>query len=285
MWYVTVRERMGRLVVGALCVVGLLLAGRSTATAQAAADPATTGRVLGQVVVDGTFRALGDAFVSLNDSDVGVRSDSAGAFLMRNVAPGAYMLTVRAVGYDVFRHEITVRAGQEIDVELVLLPVAQVLDTVSASAAAPRRLDVNIAGFEERRAMALGRFVDEKEMADYRGNSLSSLIRSKVPGVTVVRYGGNSVLASGRGAISANQTPGGDDYDKAQGAPRRCYVQLIVNNIVRYGSGTTEQLYSIDKIDPSNVSGIEYYTVSQMPPQFNRGGNAPCGTLVVWLRN
>jgi hypothetical protein len=63
-----------------------------------------------------------------------------------------------------------------------------------------------------------------------------------------------------------------------------CYVQLIVNDRVRYRSAQDETLVNIDQVEPALIEGVEYYTVAQPPPAFNRGNTASCGTLVLWLR-
>ena len=84
--------------------------------------------------------------------------------------------------------------------------------------------------------------------------------------------------------ISINSMPHGDGADRLMQAKPACYVQIIVDDIVRYGSKPGESLFDIDQIDPSTIAAIEYYSVAQLPLQFNRGGNAPCGTLVIWSR-
>ena len=57
-----------------------------------------------------------------------------------------------------------------------------------------------------------------------------------------------------------------------------------MDNIVRYRSTPGEKLFNIDQIDANMVVGVEFYTVSQTPIQFNSTGGAPCGTLIIWTQ-
>ncbi len=270
----------------AAALVGLVLLACQQAAAQSggAFGGASGGAVRGRVVLEGTGRPLTAATVAIGNASVGVRTDSLGQFVLRDVAPGPHVLTVQAVGYAVFRQSLVLRAGESVDVEVVLTALSNVLDTVRTNAAPTVLRDMNLVEFDDRRTMGLGRFLTAEDMDARPGSSLAGILRTKVPGLTVVRYGSNTALASSRGATSKTQLPAGDDFDRAQGAPPRCYVQILVDNLSRYGSGQTESLYNIDNIDPTSVSAVEYYTVSQTPPQFNRRGNAACGTLVIWLK-
>ncbi len=54
--------------------------------------------------------------------------------------------------------------------------------------------------------------------------------------------------------------------------------------VVRYASRVDEPLFDVSSIDPGTVAAVEFYSVSQLPARFNRGGNAPCGTLVIWRK-
>jgi len=81
------------------------------------------------------------------------------------------------------------------------------------------------------------------------------------------------------------QTLRGDVTDRMMGAPPACYVQVIMDNIVRYKSAVGEALLDIGLVDAATIDAMEYYSVSQLPVEFNRGGNAPCGTLVIWLKS
>ena len=133
--------------------------------------------------------------------------------------------------------------------------------------------------------MGIGHFLTQDYFDKNDGRKLSDMLIGSVPGVRTMTYGGRRALISTRGLISIEKMPRGDAVDRGMGAMARCYIQIIVDDLVRYGTGgRDESLFDIDQIDPSTIAAIEYYSVAQLPLQFNRGGNAPCGTLVIWSR-
>ena len=64
-----------------------------------------------------------------------------------------------------------------------------------------------------------------------------------------------------------------------------CFVNVIVDGVLRYGSGTQAPPFDLRSLEASMIAGIEYYTVSSLPAEFNLRGSAPCGTLLIWLQN
>jgi hypothetical protein len=43
--------------------------------------------------------------------------------------------------------------------------------------------------------------------------------------------------------------------------------------------------FDLRSLDPSMIAAVEFYTVATTPSEFNRGGNALCGPLLIWLQN
>ncbi len=253
--------RLGRRVLGLL---GLLLMAALPAAAQSG------GTMRGRVLAKETGSPVAGAAVSLGDASPAVRTDSLGQFQILNVPAGPHVLSAQAVGYAIFKQSIVMRAGEAANVEIMLSALSTTLDTVRTKASSIVVRDINLAGFEERRAMGLGRFLTAAEIDARPGSSLAGILRTKVAGLNVVRYGSNSVLASSRGPISKSLMPSGDDFDRAQSAPPRCYVQIIVDNLSRYGSGVREPLYNLDNIDPTSVAAAD-------PPPPQSIGSAACG--------
>lgn len=91
-------------------------------------------------------------------------------------------------------------------------------------------------------------------------------------------------VASPRGISSLRGAKRGDAVDVVGGAPEACYVQVSVNNVLRYRGDRGEQLYNIDLLDPATIEGIEFYTSSQLPAEFNRNSTGNCGALLIWLK-
>jgi hypothetical protein len=264
-----------------LSSVALLLCLSVNVHAQAPAPALLAGSVL----TDSTERPIANAEIVIAALKLSVRSDSAGAFTLGGIPAGRYSVVVRAPGYAEFSALMTFDAGKRTEADLLLRPNTQQLSRVDVTAT--KRSSGNnprIAEFDERRAVGLGQFLTQEVFEKADGRKLADVLVERIPGLRAQMYGGHRALISSRGVSSMNMIPSGDTFDKQQQAPPRCYVAVIVDDIVRYGSKVGETLLDIDSIDPKSIAAIEYYTVSNRPTQFNRGGNAPCGTLVIWSR-
>jgi len=55
--------------------------------------------------------------------------------------------------------------------------------------------------------------------------------------------------------------------------------------VVRYETGGSLPVFDLRSLDAVMIAAIEFYTVASTPREFNRGGNAPCGTLLIWLQH
>lgn len=146
---------------------------------------------------------------------------------------------------------------------------AQALAKINVTATKrPSGNNPRIAEFDERRKMGFGKFLTQDVFVKAEGRKLAEVLVGSIPGLRTFNASNGRLLVATRGVNSPRQV--------------RCYVQVIVDDIVRNGTG--DGSFDIDQIDPATVAATEFYTVSQRPAQFNRAGNAPCGTLVVWTR-
>jgi hypothetical protein len=267
-----------------LCAA-LLLCSISVQAADAQPPSTTPTRALsGRIVrADSGQQAVANAIVTIGDAGLVTRSDSLGRFAFQTVPLGPHRLSVRAIGLAVTEARIEVMADGANTLEIRLSAIPE-LATVAVSATA-RRGSLNLPEFEERRRLGLGRFLTADELEAQGGRALSTILSRRVPGLRPIGYApGRTAMASGRGDTSLRGKPRGDGIDMARGAPAACYVQVSVNNVLRYRGDVGEQLYDIDLIDPATIEGIEFYTVSQLPAEFNRASNANCGALVIWLK-
>ncbi|MEO7996887.1 MAG: hypothetical protein ABI852_05555, partial [Gemmatimonadaceae bacterium] len=154
-------------------------------------------------------------------------------------------------------------------------------------AAAPPPSDIRMLEFEERRKRGAGRFITQDIFEKSDGRLMSDILLTKVPGVHANLMGGSNgkALASGRASvsISGSATKRVDAFDKASGAKEDCYIQVIMNGSIMYQLQPGRPLFDINSIQPSTVSGIEFYTEAQTPSQF-QGTGSSCGTLLLWTR-
>ncbi len=128
--------------------------------------------------------------------------------------------------------------------------------------------------------MGLGRFISRSDLVQQRGRTLEAVLRDRVSGLRVYQVNGKSIAGSARGVAStASLSP-------VRGANAdRCYVQVIIDNFVRYQTGGISPLRDLRSLGAFMIAGIEFYTVASTPLAFNLGGNAGCGTLIIWLQH
>lgn len=243
----------------------VVLAGLALALMLPIAVQGQAGAMLaGNVLSDSTERPIAGAEISIAALRVAVRSDSAGGFVIPGITPGRRVVTVRAVGYAELTTTLVFGAGQRIETDLLLRPLAQSLAKVEVTAAPPSGDSPYIAEFEERRKLGQGRFVTQEVLEQAEGRKLTDVLISRIPGLRRLRVGREIILSSGRGAIRFTTAP--------------CPVRIVYDGIP--GGNPV----GIDDLDPSTIAAAEYYTPATLPARFNFEGNNPCGTLLLWSR-
>src|SRR6266852_1539018 len=160
---------------------------------------AVTGSILGRIT-DSTGAVLSGAMVQIQNSETGlsqtVQTDSEGRYLIRNLPPGSYDVTVTQTGFQSqVQRRIVLSVASEITVnaELAVGSVQERVE-VTATAAAIETTNATISGL-----------VSQEQMRDLplNGRSLDQLVLLN-PGVFVSRYTQN-VSTLGRGMrISVN---------------------------------------------------------------------------------
>ncbi|MCE2901055.1 MAG: carboxypeptidase regulatory-like domain-containing protein [Gemmatimonas sp.] len=235
----------------------------------------------GRVVEDSSSRPVAGAQITIGATGRAVLSDSLGAFTAVGVPVGVHIVGVRAVGYVPTELRMVFGEGQRIEVDLVISQQSRTLAGVTVTA---RSVPAFLRDFDARRQMAQGRFLDTTDIAPYVNSQLATLLASKVPGVRQVRFGGRTALASSRGIASMERIPGGDVMDQQLGAPKACYVQIVIDNVSVYQGQVDEPLFNADNVNLQALAAIEYYTVSNRPNEFKRAGGGACGTLVLWTK-
>lgn len=202
-----------------------------------------------------------------------VRTDSLGRFRFERLRVGAHELHVQALGYAPLIATVRLIADSTLSVDIDLEPVASTLARVVTTADRADARNMNYVDFENRRVAGMGRFISRAELLREGGRSLASVVRARIPGTRIWDVRGAQVLGASRGRISVQR-----------GNPQ-CFVQVIIDNVVRYETGGSLPLFDLRSLDASMIAAVEFYTVSTTPSEFNRGGNAPCGTLLIWLQH
>ncbi|HEY0931891.1 MAG TPA: carboxypeptidase regulatory-like domain-containing protein [Gemmatimonas sp.] len=245
-------------------------------------------RTVQDVPISGTVRAavsqrpVAGAEVSIVGTDRQVRSDSAGRFTLTVARPGPVRITARAIGHREHSIEVEVTSRGLDDLVIPLEPITELQQVETR--ADPLRGKPNLRAFEERRKFGTGRFLDSIQLGYPDPLLWSNLLPQRIPGLRIVTVGSKRVYAGSRGIVSLNRMPRGDQVDQANRAPIACYITVIVDGVRLYGGGPDESLLDITRLGLGRLLAAEYYSVSQLPPQYNSTGTAVCGTLMLWTQ-
>jgi hypothetical protein len=219
-------------------------------------------------VRDSIGRGLGGAQVMLEGTALEARTDSVGTFRLL-VPPATYSLLVRHVGYRAVRRAVTL-ARTDTVLALITLAVSESpeLDTVVVRADldyAPGR-----AGFNYRRRVGFGSFIDSTELRKNDGRELSSILR-RVPGLKIVQ--GPPRLQGGTRVEWAAHPVGG------------CFVAVMLDNVFLYRGIRGEVPPDLRKeINTMDIEAVEYYRGGGPIPSEFSIRHADCGVLVLWTR-
>ena len=239
--------------------IALLTIGNAFAPDTAGAQ---TGTLVGKVLVDGVERPIAGADVIIGATGLKARSDSVGRFTIANVPHGEHVVGVRALGFAPGAWKITFTEGERVEIDFLLTTTVQSLEKVEVKAktdTAPTRISMRFTGFEERRALGLGRFITQDVMEKAGGRRLTDVLLSRIPGLSAV--GKQQFLVSNRRVLKKD-----------------CFLRVLIDGVLQ------PVPFSTDGLDSSRIAGIEFHTISTTPPQFNATGTSPCGTLLIWLR-
>ncbi len=213
------------------------------------------GGVRGTVQTD-DGRPLANAVVMLTAAGLDTRTDSAGRFVLTATPTGTWTLDVRALGYAPQQQSVDLMPGDTV-AQVVAMARAEVMDTVRVRANAILRtaLGRNLAAFEERQRMGIGRFVgpaDLEEMVLFR---FTDALR-EMPGIRLAMRGRST--------------------DRVITMRGGCVPTVFVDRMRMPG---TEALDSF--IPPDNVAAVEVYQAGFVPAEFQDIFSG-CGSIVVW---
>lgn len=235
--------------------------------------------VTGTVREDSTTRALRGVEVTIEGAKGSVVTDSAGQFTV-SASKGNHIATYRLPGYQLLKTMLIIRRDTvHADATLVRAGATE-LPTVQVNAKTQPRGGGLREGFEERRAMGFGKFIDSTALRAREEHRVSDVLR-ELTGVRFMEYRDPQSSIVYQRAYSPLRPP----TDRL-GA---CYVSVFYNGSPVYRSerGTGFGVppdFSRD-FSVSSLESIEYYRgASETPGQFG-GQNADCGALVLWGRH
>lgn len=244
-----------RLVAALTAGMVLVLPAPRRTLAQAGRD---RGGIVGHVTDQASRAPISLARVVLLGTRHDTASDSTGRFVHQDLAPGTYLLQVRALGYSVTTSPVQVVSGEVLDLNVELTPLGYTLDTVAVVGRASF-MEQRLREFERRRTEGLGVFFSETDIQRQNAAYLSDLLRT-VPGI-------RAVCNSARCSVMMTRAARG-----------QCRPDYIVDGLSATNSTTGNLL-------TQGVVGVEVYrSLSETPAQFLKAG-ATCGVIVIWTRS
>lgn len=228
---------------------------------------AAQAHLLGQVR-DSTGHALAGAQVTLEGTTAETRTDSIGTFHIR-IAPATYTLLVRHIGYGAVRRSVTV-ANDDTARVLITLVAAATPELDPVTVRGDRDYVPGRAGFDYRRRVGMGSFIDSTVLRQNDGRELSSILR-RISGLKIVQ--------------GKPPMPGGTRVEWAAHPVGGCFVSVMLDNVFIYRGLRGEVPPDLRKeILTMDIEAVEYYRGGgPIPPEFSIR-HADCGVLVLWTR-
>lgn len=239
--------------------------------------------VLRGTVTDGTRPLPGVELRLVREDDategrlprIATTGDS-GRFRFESLVPGTYSIAARRIGFQLQSRRLTLNLGQQLDLSMVLSPVAQSLDTVAINAEADitRRYggSSRMAEFHARRARGVGQFVTREELQQNTTKGMEDILR-RVRGLRIRR------LADGSLEVVSARCQGNSIRPSRPGEVSFTGTQVYVNGTRLDWRTAGEVLASFHADD---IEGIEVYRgPSELP--VDAVGDA-CAAIFIWTR-
>ncbi|HEV8149465.1 MAG TPA: carboxypeptidase-like regulatory domain-containing protein, partial [Gemmatimonadales bacterium] len=186
----------------------------------------------GVVREDASGRALAGVQVVIEGSKRQATTDEAGRYLLE-VPSGKRVALFRFVGYRPVRMQVMIGKRDTVQADALLVREAvHTLDPLVVTAPpSPARGSV-LAGFEERRRLGFGKFIDSTELRRFEGRRLADVLRGLgvriVPFQEIIR----GVAMPDRMEYRAASPTAMDD----NGGP--CWVSVFLDGVPLYKSGS-----------------------------------------------
>jgi hypothetical protein len=250
-------------------------------TAQPTAVGNAPAVLAGVVREDSTGRVLPGVEVVIEGSAWRGVTNEAGRYLIAGIAAGRATVRFRMIGYRPTRQPVVLVAGDTAWAGSRLLPSAVVLPEVEVTAEAPPAPGgVGAEGFEERRRLGFGTFLDSTALARRESLRLGDVL-AQVNGIVVARQGTQAV------ALSARQV--GNSGERCAMAVWLDGVRIFAPDAPAMASALAGPSVSSGPPDLNflmvhQVAAIEVYRSAAETPVEYGGTKAACGTIMIWTR-
>jgi len=230
--------------------------------------------------------------------------DQSGMVSLDSLPGGSQTLEVRALGFVPLTREVHLAGSSSASDTIALTSVKSLLDTVRISAG--RVYAVDWTGFDHRKKTGIGSYITAEEINRLRPASLASLLQARPAisiqdtqfGDQVIRmaapWGGTctpAIFVDGEMVVHPDGPPAGALLTDASapssasgGAASTTQANVIgsakISTIAPEPAGLAEVSWLVS---PTEIVGVEIYRrPMEIPAQFQTGGFAGCGAVVIW---
>jgi hypothetical protein len=202
---------------------------------------------------------LRDVQVRIASLNVAQYTDSMGQARFTKIRAGSYTIEARRLGYQPLSAPILVRSEDSLEVVMLMRAIPAQLDTVKVSRTA---IAMHLGEFEARRQRGLGQFLTGAQIDSSPGASFTSILETHIHGVTAT---GDPV--NGMHIMSYRQAT---ENALAGGGAGPCWPVIYLDGVqLRDDTGQGPNLSLINIV---SVGGIEFYTPSEVPVQYQSPG-------------
>ncbi|MEA3244857.1 MAG: carboxypeptidase regulatory-like domain-containing protein [Gemmatimonadota bacterium] len=177
----------------------ITLAAALSPAPRAHAQETKPSAVIDGTVSDTALRALANAIATIEGTGISVTTGESGRFRIVDLRPGEYIVGVRRLGYQPAWVVVAVAGADTVRLSFALEMLASQLDPVVVTSSPYPLL---MEGFEERRRLGIGHFLNAAEIDAKHATFAADLIRS-IPSVQVRTYNGTQQAVSLRQSTAA----------------------------------------------------------------------------------
>ena len=247
------------------------------------------------VITDGaTQKPLEGVEVRVGGVSSPFRTDYMGEVSFFRPRQSRLTLNIRLAGYTPIDTAFDVGAVDWMHIVLAMSVRAQPLAPAVVEAAAPA--SSHLAAFELRRSQGRGRYLTPAQLREWHDKRLIEAL-SRIPGVVqdvsstgavkvVARTGPTSVTEAGgggygyvvRGEARAKAPTSTKVFRGPEDGPKPGFCEIAVFVDAMYVAEP-----EIGTLRAAGFEAVEYYTPSNIPPEFKRPGTQ-CGVLLLWSK-
>ena len=216
-------------------------------------------------------------------------SDRNGRFVLSKLTYGPQTILFRQIGFRPVRRGVILLKGDTTGLDVLLISeTAQRLEPIAVEAAPKPSQPMGVReGFEERRRLGFGRFIDSTVLRANEHRRVTDLLRS-IPGLELFHGAAcNSItMACGPEGIYAKVGRGNPIRFIDRRRYVTCWSSVIVDGNVRYRDGASgmpppdlSTEFSVAELEAIEV----YRSPAEYPSEFS-GTLGDCGLVVFWTR-